>query len=139
MSSELDRDVQLWGVACHLPLFLSLIVPVPLMSLPITLGIWLSKRSLHPFVDDQGKESLNFQLSFLLYQIVGILLFLLLASVTCAAASTNVDGTLFVLTVGSFLLVLGMFVFQLVAALVAVIRVEKGQMYRYPFTIRFLK
>lgn len=139
MSSGLDRNVRLWGMACHLPLFLCLIVPVPLLSLPITLGIWLSQRSLHPFVDDQGKESLNFQLSFLLYQIVGILLFLLLASVTCTAASTNVYGTLLALTVGSFLLVVGMFLLQLLLALVAVVRAEKGEMYRYPYTIRFLK
>jgi len=39
--------------------------------------IWLIKRKESPFVDDQGKEALNFQLSVLVYAIIsGLLIYI---------------------------------------------------------------
>ena len=54
---------------CHLSA-LSLYLGIPLGHLILPLIIWYWKRAEFPFVDDQGKESLNFQLSMTVYAIV---------------------------------------------------------------------
>ncbi|WP_245631944.1 DUF4870 domain-containing protein [Alicyclobacillus ferrooxydans] len=80
--------------------------------------VWLIKRNQSPFVDEQGKESLNFQISLLLYAIIAGLLCLILIG---------------------FLLLFTLAVFQIVLVIIATVRVYNGEHYRYPLTIRFIR
>jgi uncharacterized Tic20 family protein len=75
------------------------------------------KKDQFPLVDDQGKESLNFQISMTIYGIVALILSFLLIGIPLLV-----------------LIVLG----DLVFAIIAAIEANKGVPYRYPFTIRFL-
>src|SRR5262249_27436623 len=62
---DADKDARLWGMLCHLTA-LSGLIGIPFGTILGPLIIWLIKRGEIPFVDDQGKESLNFQITVLL-------------------------------------------------------------------------
>ena len=79
--------------------------------------VWLAKREGRPFVDDQAKEALNFQISWTIYMIGALLLCFVF--------------------VGIFLLV-GLTIFHVVCMIVAGLKANDGFKYRYPLTIRFL-
>jgi uncharacterized Tic20 family protein len=121
ISDQSARDLVL---AAHLSALVGLVgVPSPLGPLVV----WLVKREAHPFVDDQGKEALNFNLSAFLYA-VGI---------------TVVGFVLSVVTLGIGLILfvpvfLAAFVAWVVLVVVAATRASKGERYRYPLTIRFV-
>ena len=80
--------------------------------------IWLIKKDKSPFVDDQGKEALNFHLMLLIGYII-------------CAATTMICIGVFILPAVS---ILGT-IFSILGAL----KGKEGLAYRYPFTIRFIK
>lgn len=61
----------------HLAAFGSLVVPLGNILGPLV--VWLIKKRDHPFIDQQGKESLNFQLSMTLYTLIAVVFFIALA------------------------------------------------------------
>ena len=104
---------------------------VALIGIPSPVGplvMWLVKRESHPYVDAEGKEALNFNLSALLYTLV---LF--------------VGGSLFTLiTFGIGIVVLIPLVLAAVVAwgvlvVVSAVKASRGEFFRYPLTIRFVR
>lgn len=114
---EFERQSRNWGMLCHLSA-LSAFVGVPFGHLAGPLLIWLLKRNEYPYVDEQGKESLNFQLSMTIYGIIAAVLMLVV--------------------VGIFVL-MALGVLNIIAVIVASVRANDGRPIRYPMTIRFLK
>jgi len=114
---EMDKDARLWGMLCHLSALAMYVLP-SLGSILGPLVVWLIKKNEMPFVNDQGKEALNFQLSLLLYCII--------------------SGMLTIILIGFLLLVI-LLVSQLTFIIVASIKANNGEYYRYPLTIRFIK
>ncbi|MBM7093910.1 DUF4870 domain-containing protein [Streptomyces sp. S12] len=100
----------------HLSTLVGLIVPFGTILGPLV--VWLMKKDTMPFVADQGKEALNFNITVLIAMIVGGILTLVLI------------GVLVMIVVGIAWLVL-----SIIAALAA----NKGESYRYPFTLRLVK
>jgi hypothetical protein len=80
--------------------------------------VWQVKKDQSPFVDDQGKESLNFQISMSLYLIVA--------------------GLTFCIGIGIVLLPIVYF-FGWVMLIIASVKSNQGERYRYPLTIRLIK
>ncbi len=112
----ISKDARTFGMLCHLIAFSGFIIPFGNIIGPLI--IWLIKKDEFEFVDDQGKESLNFQISVIIYAII--------------------SAILIIVVIGIFLLVaLGIFV--IVMIIIATIRANEGQRYRYPLTIRILK
>jgi len=112
-----EKKAQTWGMLCHLTA-LAAFIGIPFGHLIGPLVIWLIKKNDYAFVDEQGKESLNFQISMTIYAIVsGILCFVFIG----------------------FVLLIVLLVVELVLVIIASVKVSNGQAYRYPFTIRFLK
>ncbi|MBX8467306.1 DUF4870 domain-containing protein [Deinococcus sp. RIT780] len=112
------------AIITHLSPLAGLLLPT-LGNVLGPLVAWLAFRDRSGALDEQGKEALNFQLSFWLYGLgVGALAFL---------------GTLgaFFLFFLPVMAVLGLVPF--VFMIVAVVRVSAGQPYRYPLSIRFLR
>jgi hypothetical protein len=106
-----------WTVACHASALLGFFVPAGGHILA-PLIVWLMKRADSTEVDAHGKESLNFQLSMLIYSIIaGLLMFVLIG----------------------FVLLPLLHVLNLVFVIIASLRASEGTLYRYPLTIRFLK
>ena len=117
MDETEEKKAQTWGMLCHLTALSSFVGIVP-GHLIGPLVVWLIKRNDYLLVDQEGKESLNFQLSMTIYGII--------ASLLC-------------LIVIGFVLVPVVLIVDLILVIKASIRVSNGQEYRYPFTIRFLK
>lgn len=114
-TEDLPQEARTFGMLCHLTAFAGFIVPLGNIIGPLVM--WLIKKDQYPFVDDQGKESLNFQISVLIYAFI--------------------SGILIFVVIGIFLLIaLGIFV--IVMVIIATIRANEGQRYRYPMTIRII-
>lgn len=111
------REARMWAMWCHLSALSGFILPVPLAHIFVPLIIWLMKRDDDPFIDQQGREALNFQISLLIYGIVSALL---------------------ILAVVGIVLLPIVVVFGIVCVVIAAIRANEGSGYRYPLTIRFL-
>jgi uncharacterized Tic20 family protein len=111
-----DKDARLWGMLCHLSALSVFLTGVGLWLGPLI--CWLVKRNDSPFIDDQGKESVNFQISMFIYSLVaGVLVF-------CFG-------------IGVFI-ALGLFVVNIVFVIIASMKANDGIRYRYPLTIRLI-
>ena len=88
------------------------------------LVIWLVKKDTMPFVDDQAKEALNFNIT------VAIVFFVLWA---VTFLTLFIGG---VLTV-PLMVIVG--IAWLVLTVIASIKANQGERYRYPFTLRLVK
>lgn len=116
-SKEIDKDTRMWAMICHLAALAGLVVPV-VGCIIGPLVVWQIKKEEFPFVDEQGKEAVNFQISILIYGIV--------AGLLCFAC------------VGIILLP-AVVIFDLIFMLIAAVKANNGEHYRYPLTIRFIK
>ncbi len=114
---EINKDARMWAMICHLSALAGLVVPV-VGCIVGPLVIWQIKKEEFPFVDEQGKEAVNFQISMLIYGIV--------AGLLCFAC------------VG-FVLLPAVAIFDLIFLLIAAVKANDGYHYRYPLTIRFIK
>ncbi len=81
------------------------------------LVVWLAKRADSPEIDAHGKESLNFQLSMLIYDAIAVILCFVF--------------------VGIPILVV-LWIMNTVLVIVASIQASEGKLYRYPFAIRLI-
>ena len=110
-----DSNARTMGMLCHL---LALVQFLGIPGFIGPLALWLIKREEHPFIDRNGKEALNFQLSVLIYLVV---------------------STLLALLVIGFLMLIAVMILNIVYTVIAAIKASEGKDYRYPFTIRFIK
>lgn len=123
-----DPTERNWAMACHLSAFLAF-TALPLGNVLGPLIVWLLRRDQYPLVDEQGKESLNFQISMSIYAVAGLML-----------AGFMLVTILFIpLSLLTFMLLGALGVVDVILVVLASINVSNGQPYQYPFTIRFLK
>ncbi|MCZ6614565.1 MAG: DUF4870 domain-containing protein [Chloroflexi bacterium] len=101
---------------CHLSTFSGWFIPLGNILGPLI--IWLMKREESPFIDAHGKEALNWQISATIYFIVSFALAFVLIG---------------------FVLLPALLVFDIIIVIIATVRANSGQAYRYPLTIRFIK
>jgi len=109
------KDENLWAMLCHLSALVGFVIPFGNVIAPLI--IWILKKDEFPHVDDQGKEALNFQISVTIYFIIGIIL-------------------VFV-AIGIVILPL-IALFALIMIIIASIKANDGEKYRYPLTIRLV-
>lgn len=105
-----------WAMFAHLSALIGLIVPFGNVLGPLV--IWLVQKDKMAFVDDQGKEALNFQITVFGAAVISFFLMFILI------------GFLLIFVVG-----LG----ALVLTIIAAIKANEGVAYRYPLTIRLIK
>lgn len=113
-----SKEIRNWAMGCHLIGLCGVIVPVPAAGLIGTLILWLLKREEAAFVDQQGKEALNFQISLFIY--AAVCFFLLFIGV-------------------GILLFFPLVIFGFICVILAAIKSSEGTSYRYPACIRFIK
>lgn len=111
-----NPEIRQWAMFCHFAAFFGLIFPFGNLLGPLI--IWQLKKDTDPFIDAQGKESLNFQITA---TIAGLISMLLVALVV---------GVLLLLVVGFGAMAL---------TVIAGIKANGGLAYRYPFTWRVIK
>lgn len=114
--NQIDKESRTWGMIAHLSSFVGYVIPVANIVGPLV--IWLLKKDEMPFVEDQAKEALNFQISILIYLFVSIVLIVFLIGIP---------------------LLFGVLVFDWIFTIVAASKANEGIGYRYPLTLRFIK
>jgi hypothetical protein len=118
-NEELNKDARMWAMFCHLGGLAGLVPIIPAFgSIIVPLVIWQIKKNEFPFVDEQGKEAVNFQISMLIYSIICIPLVFICIGVILLVAIGIID---------------------IVFSLIAAIKANNGEHYRYPICIRFIK
>lgn len=118
------EDVRTWALVAHISALIAL-VGIPSFVGPLV--VWLVKRGEDPFVEQEAREALNFNLSVLLYAIVGGAVAAVLTVVTLGI------GLVVVVPLG-----IAAAIAWLVLVCVAAGQANRVQAYRYPLTIRFV-
>ena len=108
--TTLSKDERTCGMLCHLlALVLGFLGP---------LIIWLIKKDEYPFVDEQGKEALNFELTMLIGMFACVLLCFVLIGIP---------------------LLFALSIFTIVMNIIGAVKTNDGIHFRYPFRIEFFR
>lgn len=110
------QDEGMWAMFCHLSAFAGYIVPLGSILGPLI--IWSIKKEEYSAIDAHGKEALNFNISIVLYMII--------------------SAILIIIVLGIFMLI-ALWVFQTVMIIMASIKANNGEFFKYPLTIQFIK
>lgn len=116
MNENVTKEARTYAMLCHLSALSGLIIPLGTIFGPLI--FWMLKKDEYSFVDQEGKEALNFEISMFIYYVI--------------------SGLLTIVIIGIFMLGL-LAAFHLIVVIVAAVRANSGDGYRYPMTIRFIK
>jgi uncharacterized protein len=105
-----------WAMFCHLSAFAGFFFPFGAIIGPLI--CWLSKRDESVWVYVNGRNSLNFQLSMLLYIVLAIPLVFIIIGIPIIA-------------------ILGLL--KIICIIIGSIRASKGESFRYPLVIPFIQ
>ena len=114
--NQLPKDECTWAMLCHFSAFAGLIFPFGNFLAPLI--IWMIKKEEMPFVEDQGKEVLNFQISMTIYLLISGILCIILIGIP---------------------IVIGLVIFCFIITIIAAISANDGKAYRYPVNLRLIK
>ena len=109
-------EVRQGAMLCHLAAFLGFVFPFGSVVGPLIL--WQMKKEKDAFIDDQGKEALNFQIT------------VAIAWMACIVLAFAVVG---------FFLMFALAIATIVLTIIGSIKANKGIAYRYPLTWRVIK
>lgn len=151
MESSIKNPDKTVAAFIHLSTFSKYFIPFGNFIFPLVL--WTAKQQ-DPFVDHHGKQALNFQISIFLYfiflaclGIAGVIFIGVKIDSLDSMVFHNDFHDLFQLTqalplllfIGVIgLLLLGLFVFEIVAVITATVKASDGELYNYPLTINFI-
>jgi uncharacterized protein len=115
-STSTSTSVRTWCVLAHATALVGFLVPVA-GHIVGPLIVWLAKRQDSPKIDAHGKESMNFQISMLIWNIIA--------------------GILVLVVIGIPILIL-LHVLNIIFVIIASIQASEGKLYRYPLAIRLI-
>lgn len=110
-----SHDERTFTTLIHLSILAHSILPVVAFAIPLIM--WLTKRDESAYINDHGREAVNFQISLGVYNIIGSLLIFVLIG---------------------FPILIALQIFSIVVMIFAAMAANRGELYRYPMTIRFL-
>ena len=153
METTITENQKNLGALIHLSTFLKYFFPFANFFAPLLL--WTFNKDKE-FVDNHGKQAINFQLSILLYvMIIGLIcvpFFIIFATDFISLIEIidrhahevrfseikNLGGYIALFCIVALLL-FGLFVLELYAVISATVKASKGELYKYPFSIPFIK
>jgi uncharacterized Tic20 family protein len=138
----------------HLSSFAQYLFPLGNFIAPII--IWSAKKNDSEFVDYNGKQILNFQLSVFMYSLILVLIslplliygFVDLIGTNCTFSNfeiefnsfRNQEITTFIgIAIVAFVLFMFLKVFEFILIIYAAVKASNGERYKYPLTIPFFK
>ena len=110
---ELTADDKQWGMFCHLSSLAGFVVPMGNIIGPVV--CWMMKKETSRFVDYHGKESLNFQISMIIY---------------CLICMVTIIGIPLVFLIG---------IYGLIMPIIAGLKAQEGELYEYQMIFRLVK
>ena len=137
----------------HLSTLSQFIIPFGNFIFPII--IWSSNKNNSEFIDANGKQTLNFQLSMFLYTLlllivsVPALLYSIFKNITFnefengdfvidQLSAENITGIVIIAVISIMLLVFSK-IAEFILVIIAVVKSSNGEIYKYPFSINFIK
>ena len=111
--TQSERD---WAMFCHLSAFAGYFFPFGGIIGPLI--CWMSRKDESAWVDANGKSSINFQLSVLLYTVLAIPLCFILIGIP---------------------IIIFLYLLELVCIVIASVRAAKGEVFKYPLSIPFVQ
>lgn len=118
---DATSDERTYALFMHLSLLGHLAAPVFIIAVPIIM--WITKRNESPFLDDHGREAVNFQISLLIYSVLFAVLAIPVGFLTCGVG----------FSLAAFPYILG-----IIGMIQAATAANRGEFYRYPMTLRFV-
>ena len=112
-----SSDVRTWCVLCHASALLGLFFHF-LGHIFGPLIVWFMKRGDSSEIDAHGKESLNFQISMLIYDVIAFILIIVFIGIP---------------------ILIALWILNTVLVIIASIRASEGKFFRYPITIQLIK
>jgi hypothetical protein len=113
---ELSETERNWAMLCHLSAFAGFFFPFGGIIGPLI--CWLTRKDESLWVDKNGKASLNFQLSMLLYMVLAIPLCFILVGIP---------------------IVVFLGFLKVICIIIASVKASKGEEFRYPISIPFIQ
>ena len=111
------KDERTWAMLCHFSTLL-IFLGIPFSNILAPLIIWLIKKEEMPFLNDQGKEVVNFQITMTICLLVSALFCIILIGIP---------------------FLIGLLIFNFIITIIAAISANDGTLYRYPFNMRLIK
>ena len=116
IESQPNKDERTWAMLSHFSALCIFIFPFGNILAPLI--IWLIKKEEMSFVEDQAKEVLNFQISMTIYLIGSIILIIVLIGIP---------------------ILIGLGIFNVIITIIAGIKANDGESYRYPINLKLIK
>ena len=130
----------------HISAFAGFVFPFGQIITPLI--AWQTLKDRSPFLDEQGKEAINFNLSYTLYAFI---LSIALIPLFFRSFFTNfnsfnnfqlnldlsTNNSFSVMGLGSISVILYLVGISLI--IIAALKAKEGESYKYPFTIKFIK
>jgi uncharacterized Tic20 family protein len=118
-----ESQARTWNMLCHLSALAGYIIPFGNILGPLL--VWQIKKNEFPSVDEHGKAALNFQLTVLIALVAGGAAAFLLSFVCIGFLLIPV--------------VIGIALCGLIFAIIAGIKANNGEAYRYPWSLTLIK
>jgi uncharacterized Tic20 family protein len=134
LNSGIASQDRTWAAVAHLAALIGHLIPFGSIVGPLV--VWLVKRDESPFVNEHGKEAVNFQLSAIVY---GILYLAVAIGVVVNAGVHVADMAAFPVSL-YWIVVVGMLLWLIwtVSVIVGAATAAGGKPFRYPLSIRFI-
>jgi uncharacterized Tic20 family protein len=111
--SETERN---WAMLCHLAAFAGFFFPFGGIIGPLI--CWLSRKDESAWVNLNGRNSLNFELSLLLYIVLAIPLIFIIVGIP---------------------IIILLIILQIICLIMASVKASKGELFTYPLSIPFIQ
>src|SRR4051794_23441489 len=110
MSSQSNPEEKNLAVIMHLSPLLGILFP--LLGFIVPIGIWYFKKDTSPFINDRGKEILNFMLT--------------------VSIATVISFILTFIFIG-YLMLIVIVIYMVIVSIMAAIKTSEGKEFRYPY------
>lgn len=111
--TETERN---WSMLCHLSAFAGFFFPFGGIIGPLI--CWLTRKDESEWINVNGRNALNFQLSILLYMVLAVPLCFIILGIPIIVALS---------------------ILKVVCIIVASVKAPKGELFRYPLSIPFIQ
>jgi len=106
---EISTEARNMAMLCHLLGIVGFFAP---------LVIWLNEKEKHKFVNEHGRAAMNYQISIIIYYIASCMLCFIIVG---------------------FFMIAALVIMHIIFVIMGAVKAGKGQPWRYPIAIQFLK
>ncbi len=106
---EISTEARNMAMLCHLLGIVGFFAP---------LVIWLNEKDKHKFVNEHGRAAMNYQISIIIYYIASCMLCFIIVG---------------------FFMFIALVIMHIIFVIMGAVKASKGEPWRYPIAIQFLK